>query len=338
MKSINLKDVKSIIEEQEIKDEIFLHAKLVSKNLSNIISKGLNATDKAFLTKIKTKFNSVSKIFNLIMESDFSHIISEIGITPKLVRKKNTKTDELYSNIKTQIIDAFDYKKLRADILPKIYQKIGIKACVYCNSQLTVSIDFIKEIKRSKKKVEYIEMIDAKKAKFQVDHYLPKDKYPYLSISIFNLYPVCASCNLAKGIKEVEFELYKNSDFETLFDFSITWESIVEYLVSKNNTTLKIGFKEPNPPVNKFKFESVFNINGIYETQKDLVEELIIKSIIYNDSYKESLKQSFSTIFPNDLSLSSRIIIGNYENEDDIHKRPMSKFTQDIARQLKLIP
>ena len=32
-----------------------------------------------------------------------------------------------------------------------------------------------------------------------------------------------------------------------------------------------------------------------------------------------------------------RYLIGNYAFSDEINERPLSKFTQDIARQLKLI-
>jgi hypothetical protein len=32
------------------------------------------------------------------------------------------------------------------------------------------------------------------------------------------------------------------------------------------------------------------------------------------------------------------MIIGNYIDKEDIHKRPLAKFTQDIAREAGLIP
>ena len=35
--------------------------------------------------------------------------------------------------------------------------------------------------------------------------------------------------------------------------------------------------------------------------------------------------------------MAERLLVGNYTRSKDIHKRPMTKFTQDIAKQLKLI-
>ena len=66
------------------------------------------------------------------------------------------------------------------------------------------------------------------------------------------------------------------------------------------------------------------------------MEELILKAEIYTKSYKETLVNSFGKIFSN-VSITNRIIIGNYSAEDEIHNRPMAKFTQDIAKQLGLI-
>ena len=83
-------------------------------------------------------------------------------------------------------------------------------------------------------------------------------------------------------------------------------------------------------------FEETFHINGIYKTQTDLIEELIIKSQIYNKSYLKTLKHSFDklSIQP---ELFKRTLIGNYTEDKDLHKRPMSKFVMDIAKDLGLI-
>jgi len=35
-------------------------------------------------------------------------------------------------------------------------------------------------------------------------------------------------------------------------------------------------------------------------------------------------------------SISNRLIVGNYVEPENIHKRPMAKFMQDLANQLEL--
>lgn len=79
----------------------------------------------------------------------------------------------------------------------------------------------------------------------------------------------------------------------------------------------------------------VFDVQGIYDTQKDIVEELITKSEIYTKSYKESLINSFGEIL-NNTNISNRIITGNHMEPENIHKRPMARFMQDLAHQLGL--
>lgn len=222
-------------------------------------------------------------------------------------------------NLKTKILWALDYKSIRRDFLPEFFQKIGIKACVYCNSQLTITVD---------------KSIKPPKGKFQADHYYPKSKYPHLSISLYNLYPTCASCNHSKLDEKIDFQLYQDSVKESPFAFTIDKNSLSSYLTSKNHQELRILFIDPEAPA-KTSFEKKFHISGIYETQKDLAEEIILRAHIYNEAYKDTLQNSFPELLP-DSQILERLLIGNYVEPNDIHKRPMAKFVQDITMDVKL--
>ena len=48
------------------------------------------------------------------------------------------------------------------------------------------------------------------------------------------------------------------------------------------------------------------------------------------------LKNNFSKLALHP-SIYERVILGNYTREDEIHKRPMSKFMMDIGRELGII-
>lgn len=245
---------------------------------------------------------------------------------PKIPEVVNSSGKLVKSSIKDKIITALGYKNLRTSFYPKYFREIEIKSCVYCNSQLTVTAD-----KPNKKDLS---------AKFDVDHYRSKDEFPFLSICLFNLYPACAPCNRAKSKNDkIEFNLYSHDIKkvkESLYEFRISSSSKAKYLTTKDANEIEIIFHEPVYGVNKKDFDEVFHITGIYKTQVDIVEELIIKSQIYNPSYINLLKNNFSK-----LGLASelykRILVGNYTESKDIHKRPMSKFMQDIARDLGII-
>lgn len=246
-------------------------------------------------------------------------IVEFESIIPSCVMKSVSK-----SKFRDVILIALDYEKMRSEILPSFFRELEIKACVYCNSMLTVSI----------------ENLNGKiKARLQADHFNSKSKYPFLSISLFNLYPVCGPCNNVKSANDVQFELYTSDVNKTKvsdYKFKIPRAGISKYIISRNANDLLIEFHEP-PVSNPAKpFKELFDINGIYNTQKDLAEELIIKARIYNKPYKNFLITTFPELF-NNSNLSNRILVGNYCNPEEIHKRPMAKFSQDIAKQLKLI-
>jgi gamma-glutamylcyclotransferase (GGCT)/AIG2-like uncharacterized protein YtfP len=234
-----------------------------------------------------------------------------------------------------KVLALLDYEGMRSSLLPSFFARIGIKSCVYCNSMLTISANSYLDLKKKNNFTI--------KAKFQTDHSISKSDYPSLSISLFNLYPVCGPCNNVKGIKEVPFELYSsnpNLTTKSLYSFKLKRGCVAKYLISKDPKDLVVYFMDPKKNnrsiISKGSFQDTFDIEGIYETQMDIVEELIYKSKVYNDSYKKKLTKSFSKLFTN-ASLSNRILVGNYTEPMNIHKRPMAKFTQDIARQLKLI-
>lgn len=317
MISIDIAKVRAI--QAKFKDNIATQREEALESLERIDITAYNDDEINYLVDV-VKFFSIPNA--LIFEpKEIKKQINKIGCVP---------TDRDNVSLKKAILSALDYTSKRNSFYPEYFYELGIKACIYCNSSLTVSSCEIKP--RSKKY----------RARFDVDHYHNKDKYPFLSISLFNLYPACAPCNRAKKISNVFFELYTDDLTKTLksdFEFQFDLGSEATYLATKNHLDLKFTFKEPSlPKTGDFKtFSDVFHIQELYETQKDIVEELVSKSKIYNVEYRKKLRESFDKLNLND-KLFERAILGNYTDEIDLHKRPLAKFTQDIARELGIIP
>jgi 5-methylcytosine-specific restriction endonuclease McrA len=61
--------------------------------------------------------------------------------------------------------------------------EMDIKSCVYCNAHLAATT--------KNNNGTY-------KGTYELDHFYPKSKYPYLCTSFFNLQPCCAHCNESK--------------------------------------------------------------------------------------------------------------------------------------------
>lgn len=214
------------------------------------------------------------------------------------------------------LTEAMRYEAVRnQEFLPYV-RELGIRACVYCNASYALSI---------------VHRGDAY-GKFELDHHWPQSKFPYLCTNFYNLTPCCSNCNKYKLDRESEFSLY-TADPNGLdqFDFALEKRSVIKYMLSQDANILEIKFSARNHGYH----EDLFKIQATYDVLKDAVEEIIWKSKIYNGSYLKSLSNSFERKFlPGNFH---RFLLGNYDRPQDIHKRPLSKMTQDIARQLGII-
>lgn len=306
--------------------------RLIAISRLNVLNAATHSDpDKVYLESIIALFtnNLDFLLWNSKKLNDEKDSVGKVPLVPKIVNgiPKIVKgvQKQVKSEIKNKILIALGYNGLRSTFYPKYFKEIGIKACVYCNSQLTISA-----VKNSKK--EY-------SAKFDVDHYHSKDDYPFLSISLFNLYPACASCNRLKSTNPIEFELYSEDILKikkSNYKFKLDSNAKAKYLTTKDSNDIEFSFIEPQYGSGARKFNEVFHIQGIYQTQVDLIEELIIKSQIYNISYLKTLQDSFSKLNLHP-ELFKRTLVGNYTEDKDIHKRPMSKLVMDIAKELELI-
>jgi len=84
----------------------------------------------------------------------------------------------------------------------------------------------------------------------------------------------------------------------------------------------------------------LFQLENIYNEHNDIAEEIFNKSInnpsTHLIAFSEEKTPDGNKIFntPQDLY---RHFIGNYMSEIDFHKRPLSKFQHDIAKETKLL-
>lgn len=262
-------------------------------------------------------------------ELEFDNILQKNHFnTPVLLLEQDENGDQInkeyiFSNL---IIDAMRYEDLREKDFFLVLKFIGVKSCIYCNAQLTIVSD-----KNESNSKSY--------ARLELDHFYPKSIYPYLCTNFYNLFPACGSCNRIKSQRNARFNLYTDNinDIEVL-KFELTESSVVKYLTSRNIDD--ISFKPITHPnaIDDIvaEHDEMFCIQGIYDTQKDIIEELIHKKEAYTEAYKKHLVDDFKGLFP-DQAIINRLLVGNYDKPEDIHKRPMSKFMQDIARDLHLI-
>lgn len=276
---------------------------------------GLPAVDiTKYIMKIENDYQRIINADELEMKS----LIKEFD---KIIPHKLVKSSKA---LHEAIVKAMRYDDLREVEFPEILRKMNIKSCVYCHSQSTLIIE-----KESKKHW---------RALLELDHKFPKSVYPFLCTSFYNLYPICGNCNLSKSSKPTKFELYTDTDDLDLLSFGLTKTSIAKYWQTKKVEDLKININPINTTNEDLEeYQKMFNITQIYDHHRDIAEELVHKVEVYDNAYKNTLVDSFKKLFP-DRSLINRLLIGNYEKPAEMLKRPMAKFVQEIARDIKLIP
>lgn len=294
-------------------------------NYVNTIIKNYGSIIKATPDEMEKSRGQVARLFTPFARMDLSYKFKvnwqQSDGTLKTIEKKFYQL----------VVDALCYNDVQEKIFPKYIKKMGIKSCVYCNAQYAVSA------KRGK-----TDSGTSYRSTFTIDHYWPKSNYPYLATSFFNLYPACATCNQTKSYRDPIFKLYiKPTDpveERNPFVFRLDKSSFVRYSVTGSADELKINFvSRPGIlPLESEEYEDYFHVEKLYGNMKDTVEEVIWKYRVYNKAGRQALVDSFQQLLPH-KSDWNRFVLGNYDREEDIHKRPLAKLVQDVAKQLGII-
>lgn len=187
---------------------------------------------------------------------------------------------------------------------------LGINVCPYCNE------NFILTIGSANKKA----------IRPQLDHFYPKDLYPYLSCSIFNLIPSCGNCNHIKSNKVNGIIYPYDEEFGNDFPFRVKMNNQLE-------STVFIKENDTHSENNKVKNSlGMFKINERYNEHKYELNNILRRYRFYSKSKLSEIIKLFSNI--KDTSEFERIILGlpiGLNNEE----YPLRKFKEDIIKQLK---
>lgn len=222
-----------------------------------------------------------------------------------------------------RILKAFGYKSYRGDVLVKLAKWLNIKSCPYCNAQYTLFID--KRING-----QYPKGL----AKFQFDHFFNKSDAPFLSMSLYNLIPSCAACNLAKHAGDMSVELNPYvTDIASLFNFRVKdpiklWQGERKY----DSVQIKLEPTSHNNGILVKELNSALFLDKQYGRFADVALEVYDK--VYLFPYYSNLN-NFKMLTANkfDDEYFRQLWLGNYIFHGDIEKRPLAKFMQDLWEQ-----
>ena len=288
-------------------------SKAIKGQISDLIKKYKNYLyEQEFLTQLLINLKSI-----LIGSLEFLYsFYNEIKSNPALSNKNLIQELE-----KIFIEYGYETKIAKDGLAYELIKQLSIKTCPYCNENYAYSI--------------YDEKIRP-----QLDHFFPKEKYPFFAISLGNLIPSCYTCNKKKG-DSFDEDLKSPFEINSFENFKFTFIPDIEL---KTLTEIKLEEIEKN--INSIEFikeikanNKLFSLRDRYQKHKDIVAEIIQKQRLIN-YYKERMDSNIIGIsFPSSEE-EYRLIYCNYYpvNEEDFLKRPLSKLTFDIYKELTSPP
>lgn len=273
-------------------------------------------------------FKRVQRYGCLKLKDDLSRdkITGILSKTPELILSKKSIRSEklnlvLVENYEEKITKIFNYN---AWIQVKegtnkytaydLANNLDVRTCSYCNRLYT------KTVKGKKKKITRPEF----------DHWFPKSEYPLYALSFYNLIPSCHVCNSnVKGSLEFTTDDYIHPYIDKTNGIKFSYY---------NKNTDCYGFKILPSNEKEQKTIQALQLEEIYKTHVDEIEDLVLikkkYSVSYIDSLKSILKNSANKISTDEIY---RLAFGVHINEAEFHKRPLSKMKYDILKELEII-
>lgn len=234
---------------------------------------------------------------------------------------------DLYKNVYKMFVNqGYESKKWNRG---KLIEATGVKVCPYCNRVFVENV------------------VDGTgSVRGQLDHFYPKEKYPYLAISRYNLVPSCGYCNgkSGKGEKDPK-DCGLVSPFELNNDQGIKFEATITSgrFLSLNHCAQSLSIKAVPQVTELSENISTFHLEAIYNTHTDYVAEMYFKYCqMKTDAYKTFTKKILARARKGRFAFHGfsmedwqRIVFGVYSDEKDYCKRPMSKFCMDMLKDFK---
>ncbi|ROR41002.1 hypothetical protein [Caminibacter pacificus] len=300
----------------------------IKKEFIKCLVNGNYKIDNFKLSEIEIKSNYIKignkkfpflKNITIFLEKYDESILAELLLSDNIDEliinyQKNKRT----TNINDEIVKEA-YNSLRKKWGYKLIELTNTSVCPYCNRNYV--FNFIKD------KNKYVTTVE-------LDHYYPKEKYPFLALNLYNLIPSCRTCNHKK----------RNDDRRHLHPFFDDIDKELKFslkLINSNFYYSKEGFDiEINLVNNNKRAENhidVFNLESIYKKHKDIVLELIQKKYMYNEDYLNELFKKYEGTFFKNLEDLMRLVSGGYVSDSEINKRPLSKLIKDISEELGII-
>ena len=291
--------VKKRLEELEYNSQYKGQKDFVKKLISN-------------LTLLLTGTPPKLKSFIDSLHSDYIKIASKKVYKPYMTKGKRRK-----QTFAKGLLHAMGYENYRESKLVELSRMLNIKVCPYCNHNFTLYIDILGKTNM--------------KGLFQFDHFYDKSDYPYLSMSLYNLIPSCSYCNHQK--RTTQLDIRYNPYFKAIseeFHFKVV-DSFQLRSGKKGADKIDIKIERNVSRLGVDDLQNDLHLEEQYGRHRDIVQE------IYDKVYNETYYRNMLTCIPDeDREKLLNQWLGIPLDKNDIDKRPLTKFCQDVLKQARM--
>ena len=291
--------VKKRLEELEYNSQYKGQKDFVKKLISN-------------LTLLLTGTPPKLKSFIDSLHSDYIKIASKKVYKPYMTKGKRRK-----QTFAKGLLHAMGYENYRESKLVELSRMLNIKVCPYCNHNFTLYIDILGKTNM--------------KGLFQFDHFYDKSDYPYLSMSLYNLIPSCSYCNHQK--RTTQLDIRYNPYFKAIseeFHFKVV-DSFQLRSGKKGADKIDIKIERNVSRQGVDELQNELHLEEQYGRHRETVQE------IYDKVYNETYYRNMLTCIPDeDREKLLNQWLGIPLDKNDIDKRPLTKFCQDVLKQARM--
>lgn len=253
---------------------------------------------------------------NSIQDINFMDVVEA---DPIELEKLKTHLDTLPSYAVEELY-TFKNDKIRCYVVDTLYESmypaakdyllkvLDVKVCPYCDRNYVYSAGIFNTC--------------------ELDHFFPKKKYPILATSFYNLIPVCGYCNGKKLDNEFSFYPHKPKNNGETIRFSYVPKKS-DFLSNESSIDIQLDVIDPKIE----KQIEILGLRDLYKKHNDIAFDIIRKSVIYSESYMETLYNEFKNMFSDRQELKE-LIFGYAENPDRFGDKPLHKLAYDIRKDI----
>lgn len=194
--------------------------------------------------------------------------------------------------------------------------KNDIKTCPYCNENTTYSF--------------YYKTTKSYRRTFDWDHIIPKEEYPFLAISFYNLVPACKVCNFLKIDRIILASPHSNFNPDLTYTFKVKGKH-TDFIT--DTSSLNLLMKVKKNPGGKALIDIIdkVGLDARLATQMELVRDILNKKILYKSAYWKSLEDFVSVSSGKKINLLNLFFSAQF-NHEEYYKRQYSKLISDLIK------